>query len=156
MKIELDNSLTHPYRINSYERGSIVIGDERFVTSLIITPSIVINNWPPKTFTDIATHHLEQIIELKPELILLGTGSKQHFPDTDLLLSAAKLNIEGPVFRTPGDIDTSVHAEQASDKIANSCSRIPHPVTVVERFIRQGGMADASESHQRPPRYEFP
>ena len=93
MKIELDSSLTHPYRINSYEQGSVVIGDERFVSSLIITPSIVINNWPPQTFTDIATHHLEQIIELKPELILLGTGSKQHFPDTELLLSAAKLNI---------------------------------------------------------------
>ncbi len=93
MKIEIDNSLTHPFRINSYERGLIVIGDERFVSSLIITPSIVINNWPPQTFTDIATHHIEQIIEMKPELILLGTGSKQHFPDADLLLSTAKLNI---------------------------------------------------------------
>ncbi len=48
MKIELDSSLTHPYRINSYEQGSIVIGDERFVSSLIITSSIVINDWPPQ------------------------------------------------------------------------------------------------------------
>ena len=93
MKIELDSSLTHPYRINSYEQGSVVIGEERFVTSLIITPSIVINNWPPQTFTDIATHHLDQVIEMKPELILLGTGCKQHFPDADLVLSASKLNI---------------------------------------------------------------
>jgi uncharacterized protein len=100
MKIELDNSLTHTYRINSYERGSIVIGDERFVSSLIITPSIVINNWSPQTFTDIATHHLEQIIEMKPELILLGTGSKQHFPETDLLSSIAKLNIGFEVMDT--------------------------------------------------------
>ena len=93
MKIELDSSLAHPYRINSYEQGSVVIGDERFVSSVIITPSIVINNWPPQTFTDIATHHLEQILEMKPELILLGTGRKQHFPDTNLFLSTAKLNI---------------------------------------------------------------
>jgi len=100
MKIELDDSLTHPYRINSYERGSVVIGGEQFVSSLIITPSIVINNWPPQTFTDIATHHIEQIIELKPELILLGTGSKQHFPDADLLLGTAILNIGFEVMDT--------------------------------------------------------
>ena len=93
MKIELDSSLTHPYRINSYEQGSVMIGDEHFVSSLIITPTIVINNWPPQTFTDIATRHLDQIIDMKPELILLGTGSKQHFPDADILLSASELNI---------------------------------------------------------------
>jgi uncharacterized protein len=93
MKIELDSSLTHPYRINSYEQGSIVIGDKCFISSLIITPSTVIKNWPPQTFADIATHHLKQIIELKPELILLGTGYKQHFPDTDMFLSIAKLDI---------------------------------------------------------------
>ncbi len=100
MKIELDSSLTHPYRINSYEQGSVVIGEERFFSSLIITPSIVINDWPPQTYKDIATHHLEQIIEMKPELILLGTGCKQHFPDTDLFLSTAKLNIGFEVMDT--------------------------------------------------------
>ncbi len=100
MKIELDSSLTHPYRINSYEQGSVVISEERFFSSLIITPSIVINDWPPQTYKDIATHHLEQIIEMKPELILLGTGCKQHFPDTDLFLSTAVLNIGFEVMDT--------------------------------------------------------
>jgi len=77
-----------------------VIGDERFDSSLIITPSIVINNWPPQTFTDIASHHLEQILEMKPELILLGTGRIQHFPDTELFLSIAKMNIGFEVMDT--------------------------------------------------------
>jgi uncharacterized protein len=100
MKIELDSTLTNPYRIKSYEQGSIQIGDEQFFSSLIITPSIVINNWPPQIFDDIASHHLVQIIEMKPEIILLGTGSKQQFPDTDLLLSTAKLNIGFEVMDT--------------------------------------------------------
>jgi len=100
MKIELDSTLTHPFRINSYAQGSVVIGDERFDSSLIVTPSIVINNWPPQTFTDIASHHLEQILEMKPELILLGTGRIQHFPDTELFLSIAKMNIGFEVMDT--------------------------------------------------------
>lgn len=100
MKIELDSTTTHLNRINSYEQGSIVIGNERFVSSFIITPSIVIHNWPPQTFADIAVHHLDQILEMKPELILLGTGRQQHFPETDLFLNTKKLNIGFEVMDT--------------------------------------------------------
>ncbi len=100
MKIELDNTLMHPYRINSYEQGSILIGNERFVSSVIITPSNVINNWQPQSFADIAPHHFDQILEMKPELILLGTGRRQHFPESDLFLNTAKLNIGVEVMDT--------------------------------------------------------
>jgi len=100
MKIELDSTTTHPNRISSYEQGSIQISNERFVNSFIITPSIVIHNWPPQTFADIASHHLEQILEMKPELILLGTGRQQHFLESDLFLNVAKLNIGFEVMDT--------------------------------------------------------
>lgn len=100
MKIELDSSSTHPYHINSYTQGLIVIGDEHFTSSLIITPSIMINNWAPKTFQDIATHHLNQIMQLKPEIILLGTGAKQHFLSSEISLSISELNIGFEVMDT--------------------------------------------------------
>lgn len=100
MKIELDSTATHPNRINAYEQGSILIGNERFVSSFIITPSIVIYNWPPQIFTDITSYHLDQILEMKPELILLGTGRQQHFPETDLFSNTAKLNIGFEVMDT--------------------------------------------------------
>ncbi|MEE9119623.1 MAG: Mth938-like domain-containing protein [Calditrichia bacterium] len=100
MKIELDSTTTNPNRISSYEQGSIQISNERFVNSFIITPSIVIRNWPPQTFADIASHHLEQILEMKPELILLGTGRQQHFLESDLFLNVAKLNIVFEVMDT--------------------------------------------------------
>jgi uncharacterized protein len=100
MKIELDSTTTNPNRISSYEQGSIQISNERFVNSFIITPSIVIRNWPPQTFADIASHHLEQILEMKPELILLGTGRQQHFLESDLFLNVAKLNIGFEVMDT--------------------------------------------------------
>ncbi|MEE9160902.1 MAG: Mth938-like domain-containing protein [Gammaproteobacteria bacterium] len=93
MKIELDNALTHPYRINAYGPGSILIGNDRFVSSVIITPSNVVNNWQPQSFADIAPHHLDQILDMKPEVILLGTGRRQHFPESDLFLNITKLNI---------------------------------------------------------------
>lgn len=100
MKIELDSTLTHPYRINSYEQGLIQIGNDRFVSSIIITPSNIIDNWQPQTFMDIASHHFDQILEMKPELILLGTGRHQHFPNNELFLKIAQLNIGFEVMDT--------------------------------------------------------
>ena len=100
MKIELDNALTHPYRINAYEPGSILIGNDRFVSSVIITPSNVVKNWQPQSFADIAPHHLDQILDMKPEVILLGTGRRQHFPESDFFLNITKLNIGTEVMDT--------------------------------------------------------
>ncbi len=92
MKIELDSTLTHPHYINSYGQGLIQVGDDRFISSVIVAPSNIIDNWRPQTFADIASHHLDQILEMKPELILLGTGRHQHFPDDDLFAKIARLN----------------------------------------------------------------
>ncbi|MCH8845802.1 MAG: Mth938-like domain-containing protein [Proteobacteria bacterium] len=100
VKIELDSTTTHLNRINSYEQGSILVGNKRFVSSFIITPSILIHNWPPQIFADIAPHHLDQVLEMKPELILLGTGRRQHFPETDLFLNTKKLNVGFEVMDT--------------------------------------------------------
>ncbi len=100
VKIELDSTTTHLNRINSYEQGSILVGNKRFVSSFIITPSILIHNWPPQIFADIAPHHLDQVLEMKPELILLGTGRQQHFPETDLFLNTKKLNVGFEVMDT--------------------------------------------------------
>lgn len=40
----------------------------------------LIEEWPPKTFAELAPEHLEAILALKPELVLLGTGLTQRFP----------------------------------------------------------------------------
>lgn len=100
MKIELDNTVAYPYRVNSYKQGSILIGTQRFTSSFIVTPSMIIDHWSPQTFTDIALHHFDQILDMKPELILLGTGHKQHFPDINLFLNSNKLNIGFEVMDT--------------------------------------------------------
>jgi uncharacterized protein len=39
----------------------------------------LIANWPPATLDDLQVGHLEPILELRPELVLLGTGARQRF-----------------------------------------------------------------------------
>jgi len=49
-----------------------------------------------KSFGDLEVNHFSQIVDLKPELILIGTGSRQQFPKPELLknLISAKIGFE--------------------------------------------------------------
>jgi len=49
-----------------------------------------------KSFGDLEVNHFSQIANLKPELILIGTGSRQQFPRPELLknLILAKIGFE--------------------------------------------------------------
>ena len=55
-----------------------------------------ISEWPVKAFEGLESIHFEQMVALKPELILIGTGNKQRFPKPELLKSliSAKIGFE--------------------------------------------------------------
>jgi uncharacterized protein len=45
-----------------------------------VTADTLISEWEPASFAELAPAHLEAILALKPELVLLGTGPTQRFP----------------------------------------------------------------------------
>jgi len=53
--------------------------------SFIITPRILIKDWPVQTIETLSAEHIKQIVALSPEMILLGTGNQLHWPSTSLL-----------------------------------------------------------------------
>jgi len=65
--------------IRSYSWEEIGIGEHSIRSSCIVTADALIANWPPATLDDLEVSHLEPIFELRPELVLLGTGAKQRF-----------------------------------------------------------------------------
>lgn len=95
MTIQLNNAITKKNYIHAYDQSFIRIGNETFLSSVIVTPS-TIRAWDPKKFISIIPHHLSYILEIKPEIILLGTGAKQHFPTEHLLswILESNINIE--------------------------------------------------------------
>lgn len=68
------------YAIRAYGRGYILVNDQRIQQSVIVTPSRLITDWPPQRFADLQAGHLELLLELEPEIVLLGAGARQHFP----------------------------------------------------------------------------
>ena len=65
--------------IRGYSAAEIRIGQHRVQRSCIVTADRLITDWEPESFADLAPAHLEAILALTPEVVLLGTGATQRF-----------------------------------------------------------------------------
>jgi uncharacterized protein len=66
--------------IRAYSPTEIRVGEQSLRASCIVTADKVISEWEPASYAELAPAHLEAILALKPELVLLGTGAAQRFP----------------------------------------------------------------------------
>ena len=70
--------------IRAYAEGLVTINDHHIRQSVIVTPERLITNWPPQQFDELASSHFQALVELNPEIVLLGTGKHQQFPSLRL------------------------------------------------------------------------
>lgn len=61
------------------------IGDRSYDTSLIVTATTLIERWRPRRIEDLEPGDLEPVLALGPEVLLLGSGLSQKFPDRGIL-----------------------------------------------------------------------
>jgi uncharacterized protein len=71
--------------VRGYAPGQLRIGERTHTASLIVTATALIERWRPSAAQDIAPADLEPVLGLSPEVVLLGTGTRQHFPDPQVL-----------------------------------------------------------------------
>jgi uncharacterized protein len=99
-------------RIHAYDTGAITLAVPsdlqlalavdpetslcQVTESLILTGRQVITEWEPNQLTELTAAHLEMVLSLEPELVLLGTGARQQFPAMDILatLQRAQIGVE--------------------------------------------------------------
>ena len=84
-----------------YGEGYVEVNGKRYPSSLVVSADRLVADWPLASFDEVTADHLAAILELKPEILLLGTGRTFAFPDRARLrpLYEAKLGVE--VMDTP-------------------------------------------------------
>ena len=92
MKFAEDHNEAH-YKITGYDAEGILINDRLFQQSLLLSPTALISDWKPNEIKLLTAEDLEPFYELGAEVILLGTGQKQQFPNTDVLKQLANMQI---------------------------------------------------------------
>jgi|SaaInlV_100m_DNA_6_1039743.scaffolds.fasta_scaffold02387_3 uncharacterized protein len=73
----LQESHGEGYQIRRYSPTEILIGERPLQRSLLLAPDQIDAEWGPNHADALTRDHIEQIIALSPELVLLGTGSRR-------------------------------------------------------------------------------
>jgi len=66
--------------IQSYKDNEISIDGRSISNSFIVSKDTLLENWPVPEITRLEPVHLQPIIDMNPEVILIGTGLKLIFP----------------------------------------------------------------------------
>ena len=82
--------------IRGYSEAEVRIGGHSVRGSCIVTADTLITEWEPASFAQLRSAHLEAILALAPELVVLGTGPRQQFPPAEIraLLAARGIGLE--------------------------------------------------------------
>ncbi len=80
----MDLSLDRPEGylfVRRVEADRIVLIDRELGKSFLLAPDQAIEGWPVDSAGLLDAQHVDELMALRPELVILGTGSRQVFPD---------------------------------------------------------------------------
>ncbi|MFS8608072.1 MAG: Xcc1710-like domain-containing protein [Xanthomonadaceae bacterium] len=86
--------------IRSYQHRQIRINDATYTRSVIVTADQLVTDWAPQTLAELTEQHLQPILDLQPEVVILGTGATQQFPQRAILQRVLRAGIGIEVMAT--------------------------------------------------------
>jgi len=98
MQIILDNS-NSKHHLTHYKVGQFTV-DGQILTHSILINKDVCKLWAPQSFSELKAADLNAIVDLEPEVILLGTGEKQIFAKGELYQAIINLKIAVEIMDT--------------------------------------------------------
>lgn len=106
MQIHQDLDVHH-YSIKGYSKGKITVlvpllaelneetdangnpakglEQETLTSSMLLTSMHLNRDWPPQRIDDLRVEHIQALVELNPEVAIIGTGTSLKWPDRSLL-----------------------------------------------------------------------
>jgi len=76
-----EDIITSRHRLTSYSERTVTINETEHHHSLILTADSLHSPWPVKSLEHLDAQALAPIFESQPAVVLLGTGTRQQFPD---------------------------------------------------------------------------
>ncbi len=88
-----EESINQGYYISGYDQHEIHVNGKPMRSSFIIATDKLVENWSPCSIEELCPDHLDPLIQLQPELVLLGTGAALKFPAVEQYSCLIQLNI---------------------------------------------------------------
>ncbi|UCB55516.1 MAG: Mth938-like domain-containing protein [Thiotrichales bacterium] len=75
-----EEKIDEGYHVTGYEQGVIIVNGVPKTSSVIISFERLIEDWAPAHIDQLCAQHMNPLLELQPELVLIGTGDTLKFP----------------------------------------------------------------------------
>lgn len=92
MKLSLETG-TSTHRIRAYATGSITVNETVHQQPLVVMPESLIVPWPAPPLDQLGVEDFRELEACERDIILLGTGARQRFPDPRLIAAMARRGI---------------------------------------------------------------
>lgn len=89
------------YTIQAYTDNSVTVNGAIFSRSLVLMADLIIPDWRPDSFQSLNEADFSAFVEMRPDLVVLGTGQRQQFPDPALYRALIEAGIGIEVMTTP-------------------------------------------------------
>lgn len=99
MDLTLEKPGDHLF-IRSVSADGICVVDDLYRSPIILSASRIIVDWAAPAPNELTESHMEPILELEPEIVLLGTGARQVFLHPERLMLFYRRNIGVEVMST--------------------------------------------------------
>jgi len=84
-----------------YGAGYVEVNRTRYTESLVVGAEQLVTNWPLASVDALAADHFAAVMEMKPEIVLIGTGATFVFPEPGRLAPLRSAGIGVEVMDTP-------------------------------------------------------
>ena len=78
-----------------------MVNGQRYDRSIVVFAEAVLSDWNVASFAELSEAHFAYFLALKPEILLLGTGTQQRFPHPRLYRALTDAGIGVECMNTP-------------------------------------------------------
>ncbi len=80
-----DDSIGGMQLVRAYAPGEIRVNETIVRGSCLLRADTIVTDWRPQSLDELTEEDLEPLFALEPEIVVLGSGTRQKFPPTTLL-----------------------------------------------------------------------
>jgi uncharacterized protein len=91
--LKFTRELSSKLVIRRVSAESILVNADTYTQSIALTPDEFLGDWPHRPVGELDESHFESVFGSEPEIVLLGTGSRNIFPPRELTFCFARKGI---------------------------------------------------------------
>jgi uncharacterized protein len=69
--------------VRSFAPGQLRVGEQVVTTSCLVSAAQLITDWRPASVDTLELRDIDPLLALRPEIVVLGSGTRQRFPSPE-------------------------------------------------------------------------